>query len=65
MIIKTVSDRCNITYQLCLNQLMHVVERQLNLNIARNPELIYSLDRNKNHPIIRKNSHIPFNNLVI
>ena len=35
-------------------------ERQINLIIARNPHLINSLNRNKNHPLIRKYSHIPF-----
>ena len=37
-------------------------ERRINMNIAKNPHLTNSLDRNKNHPLIRKDSHIPFNN---
>ena len=40
---------------------MPMVERRINFIIAKNPKLINSLDRNKNHPIIRKYSHIPFN----
>ena len=32
------------------------------MNIARNPHLINSLNRNKNHPLLRKYSHIPVNN---
>ena len=41
---------------------MSMCERKINLNIAKNPELINLSDRNKNHPLIRKNSHIPLNN---
>ena len=36
-------------------------EKTTNMNIAKNPELINVLDRNKNHPLTRKYSHIPFN----
>ena len=57
MITKSVSDRCNISYQHYLDQPMHMIERQMNLNIARYPHLINSLDQNKNHPLIRKYSH--------
>ena len=39
---------------------MSMLERRISFIIARNPRLINSLDRNKNHPLIRKNSHIPF-----
>ena len=38
---------------------MSMIERRINIIIAKNPELINSLDRNKNHPLIRKYSHIP------
>ena len=41
---------------------MHAIERQLNMVIAENPQLINSLDRNKNHPLITKYSHKSFNN---
>ena len=41
---------------------MHAVELRLNLIIAKNPQLVNLLDRNKNHPLIRKYSVIPFNN---
>ena len=40
---------------------MPMVERRINVIIAKNPQLINSIDRNKNHPLIRKYSHIPFN----
>ena len=61
MIIKTVSDRCNMTYKHYLHQPMHMVELKLNMNFAKNPQMINSLDRSKNHPLIRKYSHVPFN----
>ena len=54
---------CNITYKNYINSPMPMVERRINFFIAKNPQLINSLDRNKNHPLIRKYSHIPFNNL--
>ena len=62
MTINTINDRCNITYESYMNNPMSMCERKINLNIAKKPQLINSLDRNKNHPLIRKYSHIPFNN---
>ena len=59
--IKTISDRCNMTYENYINQPMSMCERKINMNIAKNPQLINSLDRHKNHPLKIKNSHIPFN----
>ena len=50
---------CNITYKHYMNQPMSMVERQINYIIAKNPQLINSLDRKKNHPLIRKYLHIP------
>ena len=41
---------------------MSMVERRINIIIAKNPSLINKLNRDKNHPLIRKYSHIPFNN---
>ena len=55
-------DRCNITYKKHIKTML-MIERLITINIAKNPQLINSLDRNKNHPSIRKYSHIPFNNL--
>ena len=63
MTINKISDRCNMTYENYINQPMRMCEREININIAENPLLINSLDRNKNHPLIRKYSHIPFINL--
>ena len=62
MTIITISDKCNMTYENYIQQPMQMCERNINMNIAKNPELINSLDRNNNHPLIRKYSHIPFNN---
>ena len=62
MIINTISDRCNVTCEHYINQPMQSVELGLDMIIARNPQLIDLLDQNKNHPLIRKYSHIPFNN---
>ena len=61
MILKTINDRCNMTYGYFLNLPMSMVEKRININIAKNPSLINSFDRNKNHPSVRKYSHIPFN----
>ena len=60
--INSISDRCNMSYELYMNQHLHVCERKKNINIAKYPHLINSLDRNKKHPFMRKFSHIKFNN---
>ena len=39
---------------------MPAIELRLNVILAKNPQLINALDRNKNHPLIRKDSHVPF-----
>ena len=62
MVFQTISDRRNMTYKYYLNQPISMCEIKINMIIAKNPQLINSLDRNKNHPLIRKYSHIPFNN---
>ena len=62
MIIKSLSDKCNMKYEHYMNQPKSMCERKINMIIAKNLQLINSLDRNKNHPLIRKYSHIPFNN---
>ena len=49
MTIKTISDRCNKTYELYMNQPMQSVELVLNMVVAKNPQSINSLDQNKNH----------------
>ena len=51
-----------MTYEYYIKQPKHMVESKLNLIIAKNPHLINTLDRRNSHPLIRKYSHIPFNN---
>ena len=51
-----------MTYENYINHPMQAIELKLNMILAENPQVINSLDRNKNHPFIRKHSHIPFNN---
>ena len=58
MIINTISCLCNITYKYYLLNPMSMLERRMNYIIAKNPKLINCLNRNKNHPLIRKYSHI-------
>ena len=58
MIINTISCRCSMSYNQYINNPMSMLERRINFLIARNPKLINSLDRTKNHPLIRKYSHI-------
>ena len=58
MIINTISCLCNMSYKYYLLNPMPMLERRMNYIIARNPKLINSLDRNKNHPLIRRYSHI-------
>ena len=60
MNINIISCLCNMTYKYYLSNPMPAVERRMNFIIARNPNLINTLDRNKNHPLIRNYSHIPF-----
>ena len=54
MAININSDRCKMTYEHYINQPMHMCERKIIMNIARNPHLINSSNRNKNHSRIRK-----------
>ena len=62
MTINLINDRCNLTYDFYMNLPMSMVERQINFNIAKNPHLINTLDRTKNHPLLRNFSYKPFNN---
>ena len=54
MIINTISCMCNMSYKQYINKPMSMLERRIHFVIARNPQLINSLDRNKNHPLINK-----------
>ena len=57
-IINTISQLCKMTYKHYLSNPMSMLEKRINYVIAKNPKLINSLNRNINHPLIRKNSHI-------
>ena len=54
--------KMNMTYEHYIKQPMQAVELKLNMIVAKNPHLINSLYRYIKHPLIRKISHIPFNN---
>ena len=54
MIINIISDRCKIANKRYMKQPMSMCERRIKNIIARNPHLVNSLDRFKNHPLIRK-----------
>ena len=58
MIINTISCKCNMSYKHYINHPMSMLARRINFIIAKNPKLINLLDRTKNHPLIRKYSHI-------
>ena len=60
MIINTIACMCNMTYKNYINHPTSMLERRINMIIARNPSLINKLNRNKNHPLIRKYSHISY-----
>ena len=49
-----------MAYECYINQPMQAIEIKLNVIIAKNPQLVNSLDQNKSHPPIRKYSHILF-----
>ena len=52
MIIKLLSDRCNMIYKYYMNQPLRSVELRINMVIAKNPQLTNLFNRNKNHPLI-------------
>ena len=58
MNLYTINERCNMTYEYYIKQPMPMVERWISFNIAKNPTLINSLNRNKKHPLIGNYSHI-------
>ena len=62
MTIKTLNDKCNMTCENFMNHPMCMCERRIIISIAKNPHLINLLDRNSNHALIGKYSHILFNN---
>ena len=51
-----------MTYEQYIKQPMQAVELKKNGNFDENPHLISSHNRYINHPLLRRNSRIPFNN---
>ena len=56
--LKTINDRCNMTLEVYKNIPKSMIERRLNIIVAKNPSIIKSLDQTTNHPLIRKVSHL-------
>ena len=48
-----------MNYKNYLNQPMQMIERRLNMSIAKNPYLINSLNRRNDNPSIRKYIGLP------
>ena len=49
-----------MNYEYYVKHPKELIEFKLNMTIAKNPNLISSLDRIFNHSLIRKRSNIPF-----
>ena len=60
MRIKTISNKSYVKCESYLNQPMQMIERRLNMIIAKNLQLINSLNRSSDHPLFRKFIHNPF-----
>ena len=58
----TLANKMNTSYDLYIKHNMHAVERKINKITAENPNLINSLNRFHNHPLIRNYSHTSLNN---
>ena len=61
MIIKTISDKCNMTHKHYNKQPTQMSERRVNFGIDRCSHFLNALDRNKNDRLIRKYSHLRAN----
>ena len=57
MTINTFSDRCNMKYEQYMHPPRKPLKTKIKMIIAENPQLI---DLNINHLLIRKNSHLSF-----
>ena len=58
MNITFISDLRNMTYEYYLQQPKTMLEWKLNAIVAKNPELLKSLNRSHNHPLFRKYQRI-------
>ena len=61
MEINMISCRCNMTYKYYMNTPMCMLERYINMNITKNPNLTKSLNIKENHPIIRNYKYLLLN----
>ena len=62
MNVTTIDDKKIMTCEHFIKQPMQAVELKLNMNFAKNPNLIHSFDRDIIHPLIRNYSHKAFKN---
>ena len=60
MNFQTNTIKKQMTYQNYIKEPLQMVERNLKLINAKNPQLINALDRSINHSLFRKYSNIPF-----
>ena len=60
MTINITSCICNIRYRHYINKPMSMLDRRINYIVTKNPLLI---NKNHNHPLIRKYPNIKFNNI--
>ena len=51
-----------MNYKYYLKQPMQMIDRRLIMIIVKNPQILNSLNRDVDHPLIRKHIHIPFDN---
>ena len=54
MKIRTISNMSYMNYKYYLKQPMQMIERRINMITAKNPQLINSLNKGGDHPLIRK-----------
>ena len=59
---KTISDKRYMKYEYRIEQPLQMVQINLKMIITNSPNLINSLGRSINHPLIRKYGNIPFVN---
>ena len=60
MKIKTISNISYLNYKYYLKQPIQMIERRFNIIIAKNTQLISSLNRSSDLLLVRKFIHIPF-----
>ena len=51
--IITIANKRYMSYDFYIKHNMHAVEKKLNMIIAKNPQLMNSLDRSNNHPLLK------------